>query len=362
MFGGIPALLALLIFAIVSGISSPARTPSKAPTHRASHTTTTKSTGIEVGLRSQVFVDPSRTTYDYVTGKSTPGRTLHVEIRYPTLHGAPGKETADAALDRKSSDPLVVFAPGFRLRPSDYAPLLDAWVRAGFMVAAVDFPDTTFPASEAAYTSGQPHGSPEGDIYNQPQDVGFVVKQLLAAEGQTSSWLHRSFDPASIALAGHSDGATVVGALVYDATYASSAPSVRAVLVLSGGEFAISNQIYRQPTTPVPLLVVQSAADLCAAPWQAVKLYDAIGGTKYFLELDQASHLGPYSGTDAAAAAVVVKVTTAVLQADLEKGAPGASQLLQDGAVNGVSAITNASLAAAMATPSGSGPTQCPHG
>jgi predicted esterase len=364
VFGGIPAALALIIYlATASGGGTPSSTTttSTTATVRTStgHATTTHE--ITVGVRTMAMLDASRTTYSYVTGKTTSGRHLKVEIRYPTLAGSPAHETSDARPDFHDVDALIVFAPGYRLRPNDYAYLLDGWVRAGFVVAAVEFPDTSYPASEAPYAANLPYGTPESDQYNEPRDIAFVVDHLVADEQTASSWLHRAFDPTKVALAGHSDGAAVVSALIYDSNDAVSGLPVGAVLALSGGEFPISNQHYGAAGSGVPLLVVQSAADTCAVPYEAVNLYDAVGEPKYLLELDAASHLGAYNGSDPSAT-VVARVTTTFLKAAFSKtGVANDATLLTLGAHQGLTAITDDSLAAPIATPTGNSGGACPH-
>ena len=94
------------------------------------------------------YTDPSRTTFSYTTGKRTNGRTIKVELRYPaTVKVQPvGGTAADAPITHGAPRiPSVVFAPGYRLGPSDYDALLDGWVHAGYIVASVEFPNTTAP-------------------------------------------------------------------------------------------------------------------------------------------------------------------------------------------------------------------------
>ncbi len=359
VFGAIPTLVVLLVyFTAFSGGSSPPG--SAGHSGRGASQQTSASARLEVGLRTMAVTDPSRATYNYATGKSTPGRVLAIEVRYPTRSGSATREKVDARPAFSAKEPLVVFAPGFRLQSKDYSALLDAWVRSGMVVASLAFPDTTYPASEPPYQAGLPHGSPESDLYSQPADVAFALRQLLADEASKTSWLHRAFDTKRVGLAGHSDGAATVAALAYDSSYASRGLPIGAVAVLSGGEFSLSGQHYASTTASgAPVFVVQSAADTCAAPWQAVQLYDALSAPKYFLRLDSASHLGPYDGSDPAAP-VVRSVTTDFFDKALSTaGVSNSSALLALGASPGLSSITDAAVADPIATPAGSG--QCPH-
>ena len=264
------------------------------------------------------FVDTSRSTYDYATGGTLPYRKLVTEVRYPTTSGPAGGETVGAhAAYRRGPFPLVIFAPGYDVNPGQYRELLDAWVEAGFVVAAPIFPDTN-PAAVRAAKAGT---NPEADEVHQPGDVAFVTRQLEAAARGTSSncaFVHglvRAAGP--VALTGQSDGGDTVAALAYQPVEAAAFAGldVKAVAVLSGAEM-------QGAYGPGPaLLFVQSPNDTCNPPQQAAALYDAIGQSdRWFLETNSRTHIGPYNGREPQEAALVARVTTAFLRSELEGG------------------------------------------
>ena len=117
-------------------------------------------------------------------GTDTSGRTLVTTLRYPTI-----SPVVEAMLESPSAPPakrhgpfpLIVFAPGYSTTPATYSALLDAWVKAGIVVAAPVFPDTSPAAIER-----QGGVDTESDIVNQPADVGFVAKRLTLAAGDFS--------------------------------------------------------------------------------------------------------------------------------------------------------------------------------
>jgi hypothetical protein len=286
---------------------------------------------------------------------------LVVELRYPaTVTGDPtGATVPNATISKRKRRPLIVFAPGYRLQPSDYDALLDSWVTAGYLVATVKFPDTTFPASEAPYVAHLPHGTPESDIYNEPADIEYVLEALKSNAATKGKWLDGLVNTDEIALAGHSDGASVVAATVYDVPYAHAGLGVKAVAVLSGTEFSIANQSYGQPASgSVPLLVVQSDADLCDAPSGAVLLYNQIAAPKSFEELATASHLGAVNGSDHSSFSLVSKVTTAFFAQSFGIGAVSEAQLTAIGTVKGVGTLHTVNTLAAIPAPVGA--TSCP--
>src|SRR5487761_202907 len=132
-----------------------------------------------VGIARCTFVDHSRAALNYST---TPyrvlpgGRRLVTEIRYPIqLRSGQPSETAGAPpLQQTGGYPLVVFAHGYDVTPDTYAALLDAWVRAGFVVVAPFFPD-----EDQSGVAAQHGVNTEVDLWNEPADMAFVTRQLL---------------------------------------------------------------------------------------------------------------------------------------------------------------------------------------
>jgi hypothetical protein len=104
-----------------------------------------------------------------------------------------------------------------------------------------------------------------------------------------------------------------------------------------------AEDVYSLPHGSGPLvLVVQSLTDSCNDPANSSQLYDMLhGATKWFLALDNATHLGPYVGLGTASA-VVQQATTAFF--NLATGRPKASPsaLHEAGYKPGVSSITSA--------------------
>ena len=144
----------------------------------AADTAQTKAVHYSVGISSCTFLDSSRATEDFATAADSAGRLLVTEVRYPTTSPAAGHvETSGATPARRYGPfPLVVFAPGYGTTPDEYSKLLDSWVRAGMVVAAIWFPDTNSLA-----IARQGGVDTEADIINQPADVGYVTKHLMLA-------------------------------------------------------------------------------------------------------------------------------------------------------------------------------------
>jgi pimeloyl-ACP methyl ester carboxylesterase len=228
---------------------------------------------------------------------------------------------------------MIVFAHGYDVTPDTYAPLLDAWVRAGFVVVAPFFPD-----ENASAVAAQPHANTEDDLANEPADLAYVTRSVLSASAAETSNCPAAIglvEPTEIALAGHSDGAVAAGMLAYDhgvdpqgINFANlrSGIDFRAVIILSGAEE--TTQSYATEATRPDLLVVQSRLDQCNPFRDGVQLYDNIHqSNKWFLQLQTAHHLPPFDGVDKSAFSVASSTTLRFLQMSLEDVSPSPSLL-----------------------------------
>jgi fermentation-respiration switch protein FrsA (DUF1100 family) len=98
--------------------------------------------------------------------------------------------------------PLILFSHGLTSEPSAYAPLLTAWAKAGFVVAAPAYPHTSY---------GVAHFDAL-DVANQPADASYVIGRLIALNGNAGDDLKNRIDTTRIAAAGHSAGGiTTIG-------------------------------------------------------------------------------------------------------------------------------------------------------
>ena len=229
-----------------------------------------------VGVRTFRLVDHTRQAR-YRTGAVRP-RLLVTTVRYPLAGHAPF--------------PLVVFAHGFAVAPSAYAALLDAWARAGYVVAAPLFPLESPTA---------PGGPDESDLVHEPADIRFVITQLLAGP------LAPLVDGKRIAVAGQSDGGVAALAAAFDDGFRD--PRIDAAVILSGAQLPGASVA---PKGATPLLAVQGTADTINRPGNTRAFFAAARRPKFLLWLLGAAHLQPYT-TAARFRTVVARASTAFL-------------------------------------------------
>jgi dienelactone hydrolase len=233
-------------------------------------------------------------------------RTLVTTIMYPA--GVPGRL------------PLLLFAPGFMQCAGPYSDLLRSWARAGYVVAAVDFPRTGCQAGAAA---------DEADMVNQPADMSYVLSRMLAR-------YPGMLDPREVAAAGQSDGGDTVAALAANTCCADR--RLAAVAVLSGAEWAPMPGRYFAHGAP-PMLFTQGTADTVNPPWTSMALYQADRNRdKYYLDLLGADHTAPYWGTNPAER-VVARVTLEFFDRYVLGQAPALTAMHRDADVAGLATL-----------------------
>ena len=301
---GVGLAVALLVpIALIGGHDSTARQLADTRIRPRLVASTHPRAPFAVGRIVVPFVDTTRRVH--FRGRRPQPRPLVTVIRYPAI-GTPSAadRVASPAATSSGPFPLVVFAHGFDATPAIYARLLDAWARAGYVVAAPIFPLTN------EHTPGGPE---ESDLVNQPADVSFVITQMLAASTADHGILSRLVNPAAIAVAGQSDGGATALASADDSRYRD--PRIGAAIILSGAEM-LPGRYFRQAGPP--LLAVQGTADVINLPHNTYDYFHAARSPKFLLRLLGASHRRPYTN-EQPQLGVVERVTLAFLDRYLKR-------------------------------------------
>lgn len=323
--GAVALALAALVLVVLRTITPGSQKHTGASTPSVQSTIVTPSPGSKptspfaVGLRVMRFVDSNR-TIELANGTVEP-RTLLTYVRYPALGPSGRIDVLDAPAARTDGRfPLVVFGHGFALTPSVYAPMLQSWARAGYVVAAPVFP------LENADALGGPD---ESDLTNQPDDMRFVISRMLAASAAISGPLAGLIDQARVAVAGHSDGGDTALAVAYDHNYRD--PRVSAAIILAGAEMPGVERFAFPPGSP-PLLAIQGTADTVNPPSSTTAFFSQAQRPKYLLSLPGAEHLPPYS-TQQPQLGIVERVTIAFLDGYLKHEPKALQELVPLGSV-----------------------------
>jgi fermentation-respiration switch protein FrsA (DUF1100 family) len=263
-------------------------------------------------------------------GGRTQARTLLTYVRYPAI-GAPGASDlpgAPAAVTR-GPYPLVVFGHGFAVTPRTYARLLHGLARAGYVVAAPEFP---------LASANAPGGPDESDLINQPTDMSFTISRLLKVSAAAGSPLAGLIDSARIAVAGQSDGGMTALAVAYSRRFRDR--RVSAAVIMSGAEMGGVGGFSFARGAP-PLLAIQGTADTMNEPRFTYAFFGAARRPKYLLRLLGAGHLPPYT-REQPQLAVVERVSAAFLDGYLKRRPDALALLPSLGSVPRTAALVSA--------------------
>jgi dienelactone hydrolase len=229
-----------------------------------------------------MLVDPRRPTPAIPHRPASPCRVLPTELRYPTAVTRPV--------------PLIVVAHGLDGSPSSLAPLLDAWARAGYAVAAPTFP-TTRKDSHGASLASEP--------VDQAADMRFVIGQLVGrSRTAAASPLTGLIDGTRIGAAGMSLGGLGVYGLVSNTCCRDT--RVRAAILMAAVRREFPDERYEDNRAPV--LLVQGDAD--SGYHNSVEAYPELVPPKWFITLHGSGHSPPFEVPPGPEAPLVYTTTT----------------------------------------------------
>src|SRR5689334_8027453 len=241
---------------------------------------------------TKTFVDRSRPTPAIAgsTVAAAPSRTLITTIWTPA---------------GKGPFPLIVFAHGNGANPLVYAPVVQPWVAAGYVVAAPQFPISSFDAGDRIVGVS--------DVANQPGDVQFVIDRVLALARHKGFLFHR-VDAHHIGVAGHSLGAiTTLG--VAERSCCRD-PRVDAAVAISGAPLIQGTDFTGKAP---PLLLIHGTADPTVPYVGSTLSYSRATAPKYLLTVIGAHHadfLAPTAPASADVTRTTVDFWNAYLRGD----------------------------------------------
>jgi predicted dienelactone hydrolase len=262
------------------------------------------------------LLDASRTTPPRGSHGTLPYRYLPTDLYLPDAPGA---------------FPLVVFAAGFNIRTDAYAPMLQEWASAGYVVAAPQFP-----------ISGQPGDGParRDDQVNEPGDISFVISRMQDATGSPGTVVTGRIDAGRVGVAGHSDGGTDAAAIALNDHLIDR--RVDAALILSADPPNFPGTAYG-PINSAPVLVMSGTSDSIAPLAGSDAIYDNALAPKAQVRLQGGGHLEPFV-SDARLTGAAWAVQIDFLDATLRGDPTGRSRLAVDGDIPGVTTVREVGL------------------
>lgn len=306
---GTATALTLIVLLMVAGCGGASTRGDAVPPPPAD---ATRAVTYAVGTATMVVTDPNGVTPARGVAPEHRGRTLPTTLWFPRA-GTPAPTDLAGATPLAGRFPLVAFAHGFAVTPQYYRLLLHDIAAHGYVVAA-----PLFPISGA----GLPGAPREDDMFRQPGDLSAVITELTRPAVPPRGPWTGVVDPRLVAIAGHSDGAEGVAAMVL---YPGNRDArVSAAVVLAGRAFP--------PPVPtgaaIPTLVEQGLADRTSPAARGRGLFGQLSEPKAYLTEARGSHTSAVIGSapaDADVRACIVDFLDVTLRrspaalADLER-------------------------------------------
>lgn len=229
------------------------------------------------GFRSVTY------TKDSAASPGTP-RLLATSIWYPAPAGSGPISSSTGGVDGAPLDPsggpypLVLFSHGSCGYPQQSKFLTPLLASHGFVVVAPPHPGNTI----AEIPNCNTPAAIAAAIVERPQDVVFVLDQILAANQDPASPFHGAIDAARVAMTGHSFG----GLTTYLVT--AIEPRIDVAVALAPAALAAS-------TLPVPSLTMLGSIDSVISNPNARAAYARSAAPKLLVEI---AHSGHYSFSD----------------------------------------------------------------
>jgi predicted dienelactone hydrolase len=230
----------------------------------------------DVGSITLDLVDTSRGTDANGGVPASNERKLTTEVWYPARLPADRNERNAPADNSGGPYPLIVFAHGYsalRFQSTTYTRHLASH---GYIVAAPDFPLTNL---------ATPGGPRFFDIVNQPQDVSFVIDQVVT-QGEGAGVLGGAVDADDIGLTGHSGGAFTTLLAVYGP---HGDDRIDAALPISGSGCFLTEEVVGDIDTPI--MDLTGSEDLLVGRAGNRTAYDMANAPRYWVEIRGANHI-----------------------------------------------------------------------
>ena len=218
-----------------------------------------------------------------------------------------------------------MFAHGLGGSLAYYAPLMQQWASAGYVVAAPNFP----------LTNAETQGAVDpGDFRNQPGDVSFVITSMLKAGKGADEPLAGLVDRRRVGVAGHSlGGITTLGIAAHTCCHDER---VRAAIVLAGDPLSFPKGRFDYRNAP-PMLLVHGTEDSAVTYDASIDVFNRARSPKGIVTVLDGDHGSPVAPSNPAFASVV-RATTDFLDGYVQ-GDRAARRRIAEAAEPGVTEI-----------------------
>jgi dienelactone hydrolase len=328
------ATVAAGLVTAVAGVSAPAVTATAPSKSRAPKVAAIGK--YAVGMKTQTFVDSTRPTEGVAQNRS-----LQTAIYYPAQGPPTAEPVENARPDTKDGPyPLILFSHGLGARGVFYQDVIKAWVSAGYVVAAPDYP-----LSNRNAPGGASFGRAIGDTKNQPADASFVITEVLKLDKDGKQL--GGIDAKRIGASGHSLG----GITTYGITYSGCCRDkrIKAAIPMSGlaGVVEPADQYFQDGATP--LLGLHGNQDGTVPYSAGTNAYGMAKAPKFLLTFIGAGHVSPFLGGADPQATVLKRSTVDFWDRYLKGDKAALDKLRTDGNLAGSTSLEEQTNDAAAA-------------
>jgi len=233
------------------------------------------------GFIEMELVDESRPTPENGDYEGADDRTFPTVVWFPTTDTTEDSsgwvENATPALEG-GPWPLVVYNHGFMSNNHENDDLAALLATRGYVVVAAEFPLTN------TLAPGQPNAA---DVINQPEDVSFVIDEILTMNQGAEGALKGLIDAERIGLMGVSMGALTSMVTAFFGNYQD--PRVKAVAGAATPTCYLPDGAFDDVAMPV-MFLHGTLDDLVYYEQNAPPAFEAAQPPKYLVTLDGATH------------------------------------------------------------------------
>ncbi len=282
-------VLVLFVFATVLAACGSDAEPSEGPVTPLTTQALLQPGPYGVGYVETVLEDTSRSTMANRTFPGSNSRVLTTSVWYPTeaVLGEATSEKRDAPMTTRAAPaPFIAYSHGFLGNRRGGTYIARHLASHGYVVAAVDFPLSSFQA---------PGGATLGDLANQPGDVRFLINALMDPSTPELRRFKGLLDRGRIGLTGLSLGAATTLLASFHPALRDS--RVRAAVAFAPPSCFFGKRFYAHAR--VPLAIVHGDLD-AIVPYEANALFafSQAAAPKYLFTLKLGNHTAFTDGAD----------------------------------------------------------------
>ena len=234
--------------------------------------------GYSVATEELKLTDNTRPTYlSHLDKRVSENRTLPVTLWYPDI---PDNDQSGVA-NRLPAFPLVIYSHGFISMRQEGMRLARFLASRGYIVAATNYPETTF-------WSIFYDGPDLAGVMNQPKDISFIIDRLLDRNRDVDNKLFQSIDETRIAAVGVSLGGMTSTLVAFHKELRDQ--RIKAAVSIAGPVAMFDKSFFAEAS--IPFLMIASHEDAIVSYHENAAKLKELFPQANLIVMTEASHAG----------------------------------------------------------------------